>query len=493
MDNLQSFRLTESITYSSAIESKLRHLNSLRLSFCIMKLMSFQRSRYKIAEMFFILFGSSNKTECDMILSKQFAIKHKIFIPDIAKSIFVGMVIKLNLRTSRKFSFIEIIYLYLLLKKLPITSRLLQKRLHDLENNQDRFFINEKMKKFLQNYSIYKIIYNNPTRINEDYYFDESGLIYGFGGEIIISDPSINLSTHHNAGTHDFLIKSMESENLVFAKKFGKKIKKLDDETHIMLASRCASNYWHFLIEDATRLLVFKKEHPEILNPTIIISVDATQKSVEIVSKLYPESKILTVEGQSYYSSKDAFIPRSNLILDDEPRFGVHHTLTYSKGELLELRNEFLSSVRGVKPRVATKFYVRRKSGRRRILGEEELVRQLIANNFEIVDLSELEFEQQVSVFSHAEVVIGAAGAAWANLIFSSKGTRVLSLIGIDAAPWDMHEVIARDFGIKYQQLKLQHVRKEEFFYSNYLHRDVQINQNDIRKVFEWITTSSNF
>jgi capsular polysaccharide biosynthesis protein len=181
------------------------------------------------------------------------------------------------------------------------------------------------------------------------------------------------------------------------------------------------------------------------------------------------------------------------LILDDEPRFGVHHTLTYSKGELLELRNEFLSSVRGVKPRVATKFYVRRKSGRRRILGEEELVRQLIANNFEIVDLSELEFEQQVSVFSHAEVVIGAAGAAWANLIFSSKGTRVLSLIGIDAAPWDMHEVIARDFGIKYQQLKLQHVRKEEFFYSNYLHRDVQINQNDIRKVFEWITTSSNF
>jgi hypothetical protein len=73
--------------------------------------------------------------------------------------------------------------------------------------------------------------------------------------------------------------------------------------------------------------------------------------------------------------------------------------------------------------------------------------------------------------------------------MFSPKGTRVLSLIGIDAAPWDMHEVIAKDFGLNYQQLILNHVDGDEFFYSNFLHRDVRVTEDDIARVLSWISS----
>ena len=130
---------------------------------------------------------------------------------------------------------------------------------------------------------------------------------------------------------------------------------------------------------------------------------------------------------------------------------------------------------------------MRRKSGHRLLAGEEELIRRLLELKFAVVDLAELDFMDQAALFFRAEIVIGAAGAGWANLIFSPEGTRVLSLIGIDAAPWDMHEVIARDFGLNYQQLILDHVDGDEIFYANYLHRDVRITEDDIANILTWI------
>ena len=282
-------------------------------------------------------------------------------------------------------------------------------------------------------------------------------------------------------------MKSMEKDSFVFIKNSFGEIQKLDERTHIFLCSRCASNYWHFLIEDAARLVVFKENNLALTNPTIIIPGDATRRSAEIISRIYPQSEILRLENDGYYSGHNVFIPSSHLLLDDEPRFGVSHTFNYSKDHLHKLRSQILIDGGFPKPKFGNRFYVRRKSGHRLIAGEEELIRRLLEQNFAVVDLAELDFMDQAALFFRAEIVIGAAGAGWANLIFSPEGTRVLSLIGIDAAPWDMHEVIARDLGLDYQQLILDHVNGDEFFYSNYLHRDVRITEDDIANVFTWI------
>jgi capsular polysaccharide biosynthesis protein len=479
---------TEAHSAQSALESKRRHLNSLKLNFLVMKIVALEANKNKIAEKFFTIFGSSNLEECKLLLESGSRIKGNLSSPSFPRSIFVGMVIKLNSSSKSRFSFIELVYLRFLFRRIPISSRLLQYRLHDLGSVSNPRFVRERMKIFYQTYSLHKIHYRNPEKIDKNYYVRGNGLIHSYKGEIIASDPSLNLSATHNAGFYNIMIKSMVNESLTFMKRIDENIVSLPDSPYIFLGSRCSSNYWHFLIEDAARLIIFKKNHPNLVNPKIIISGDATRCSLEIVSKIYPQSTILRFNGRGY-SGQEIYIPSSSLKLDDEPRFGVHHTFNYSTKDLLELRNEILSTVGDLGFKAPTKFYVRRKSDHRLILGEEQLERLLLDLDFAIVDLSELGFDEQVSLFSNAELVVGAAGAGWANLIFASTGVRVLSLIGEDAAPWDMHRIIARDFGLEYQQLVVEHVSNKEFFYSSYLHRDIQIGVNDLEKIARWVSS----
>ena len=64
---------------------------------------------------------------------------------------------------------------------------------------------------------------------------------------------------------------------------------------------------------------------------------------------------------------------------------------------------------------------------------------------------------------------------------------RVLSLIGEDASPWDMHKVIATNLGLSYTQFPLQHLDSYELFYTNFLHRDVVLSNSDVEKILEWV------
>lgn len=71
----------------------------------------------------------------------------------------------------------------------------------------------------------------------------------------------------------------------------------------------------------------------------------------------------------------------------------------------------------------------RKDTNRRRIVNRDEVIGALKRRGFERVVLSELSFEEQVSLFRDAETVVGVHGAGLVNIVFAD-GANVLELYG---------------------------------------------------------------
>ncbi|MCE0522933.1 MAG: glycosyltransferase family 61 protein [Methylacidiphilales bacterium] len=87
--------------------------------------------------------------------------------------------------------------------------------------------------------------------------------------------------------------------------------------------------------------------------------------------------------------------------------------------------------------RPAERIYVSRANARhRRVLNEEPLVQLLARYGFRNVALEKLSFREQVELFHRAEIVVGADGSNWGDMLFAGK-IKILVLYS-DAQP-NMH------------------------------------------------------
>jgi capsular polysaccharide biosynthesis protein len=75
------------------------------------------------------------------------------------------------------------------------------------------------------------------------------------------------------------------------------------------------------------------------------------------------------------------------------------------------------------------KIYIKRNSHYRNVTNAEEVEEMLVAKGFVVVEPEKLSFIEQVELFSSAEVVVGATGASFANLIFCKPETKIIILI----------------------------------------------------------------
>jgi capsular polysaccharide biosynthesis protein len=88
---------------------------------------------------------------------------------------------------------------------------------------------------------------------------------------------------------------------------------------------------------------------------------------------------------------------------------------------------------RHFQPQVAKpwrKIYIRR-TGRRKIINETELLPHLEAMGFEIYEWKE-GVDRQIQFFAESSVVVGVHGADLANIIFCVPGSRVLEIVPTD-------------------------------------------------------------
>ncbi|MDB5146068.1 MAG: capsular polysaccharide biosynthesis protein, partial [Mucilaginibacter sp.] len=97
-------------------------------------------------------------------------------------------------------------------------------------------------------------------------------------------------------------------------------------------------------------------------------------------------------------------------------------------------------------------IYIQRLSGRK-IINEAEILSFLKTLNFQILNPEKLSVAEQASIFSSANMVIGAHGAGSTNIVFCRPGTVVIDLFSsewVNPCYW----IIAEHLNLKYGYLE---------------------------------------
>ncbi|PCJ83910.1 MAG: hypothetical protein COA54_14690 [Thiotrichaceae bacterium] len=194
----------------------------------------------------------------------------------------------------------------------------------------------------------------------------------------------------------------------------------------------CAGNYSHWLTEVLPRILLFCEDerfvdvpiiineglHPNILESLYIV----TGEKRDIIA--LPEGRCLEID-HLYVVSPTGYVPfgvRSRKSLDNPHGVFSQYALTNLAMKMQDHvgRNDKLSF---------KKILIRRNTGVRSLTNYSDIENLLVDRGFVIIEPEKLDFREQVRVFSQADIVVGATGAALVNLMFCKPHTRIIILM----------------------------------------------------------------
>ncbi len=194
----------------------------------------------------------------------------------------------------------------------------------------------------------------------------------------------------------------------------------------------CASNYAHWMTEVLPRINLFCRagtsmEVPLIIDSGLHENLKESLRTVvgdtrEIVA--LPAGTSVRVEHLSI-TSATGYIPferRTN-------RAKNHSHGRFSPFALRSLRQcleEKLDTKSGTPIR---RVFIKRNSNIRNITNAREIEELLIGRGFSVVEPEFLTHSEQVALFSNADVIVGATGAAMANLIFCRPTAKIIIMI----------------------------------------------------------------
>lgn len=246
-----------------------------------------------------------------------------------------------------------------------------------------------------------------------------------------------NFAIHHDLFNRDLEYTSEELHSRMFVNVAAGSIKLgvSDPAPERMKTAACfvdasAPNYAHWLTEVLPRIAIFCRNPdyagvPLIVNESLHANIMASLDAVVAHKNplvLLPIGRSITV-SQLFVVSCAGYLPF-------EPR--GRHAASMSHGKFSRHAFEAIrhACLSGRSPQKTPKrIYLRRNSHVRRLSNSEEIESLLVNLGFTIVDPEKLSFGAQVDLFRGAEVIIGATGAALANMIFAQSRPRIGILI----------------------------------------------------------------
>jgi len=175
--------------------------------------------------------------------------------------------------------------------------------------------------------------------------------------------------------------------------------------TGIAVTPEAPGNYYHWLIDLVPRagLLQLSSNGFDRL---LINGSGADYEQISLQALKIPSEKVLYVDSRNRFRIEEATIASMD-----------HETKAIAPWKI-----EMLRRLRDSFPRTQKSFrrlYVSRKRAAvRRVINEVEFEQLLRKANFSIVELESKPWEEQLALFSTAEVILAPHGAALANLVF---------------------------------------------------------------------------
>jgi hypothetical protein len=202
---------------------------------------------------------------------------------------------------------------------------------------------------------------------------------------------------------------TFRNRKTIVKEKNGKKV--------AVLTTDGSNTYYHWLFDILPRIQLLKKAG--IFEDVDIFILPQLKHDFQKSSLSYfnvPSSKILEIED-------DEAVLTDNLIVPSLPS----ELGTVNLWALNFIRYTFLSATSNLTPH--RKIYISRKNATaRRLLNESEIIEFLTGLGFEIIEAENLAFDDQVKIFSQAEIIVSPHGSGLSNIVFCNKKTKVIDL-----------------------------------------------------------------
>jgi capsular polysaccharide biosynthesis protein len=289
-----------------------------------------------------------------------------------------------------------------------------------------------------------------------------SNTVFGMESEdfslIPIALPSINIYRHKNVriqGDSDFVINVTDhlaindfgynmnnryenidgvlyrqKENLAVLKYDGKRCDRTI-ESGIMISGKFSLNYYHEMYEIMVKLLVLDKTEisddvPLIVDEVVFKvnsfkqlfeSLNRTGRKIIIIGK-----KEIIEFGTLYCISTIHMIPPNRKNVNDVCSSDVVFDITF----LRQMRECLLTNKSD--KQFPSKIFISRKNTKNRSYNEDDVVSLVKEYGFSIVAPEAYNFFDQMALFNGADYIIGSSGAAFSNILFCSKGCKIICL-----------------------------------------------------------------
>ncbi|EHQ27580.1 glycosyltransferase family 61 protein [Mucilaginibacter paludis] len=188
-----------------------------------------------------------------------------------------------------------------------------------------------------------------------------------------------------------------------------------DDEKYLVIHHPWFRNYYHWITEAIPRLWMVRQESSSmilLLPPLGELPVSAL-KSLEAFN----------LKGVFHIPSGKSVLVNNLFMPELKPTMA-----SFNRATLFSLKNIFTEYTKTIKINVDLGDRIllsRRKSRRRKIINEDQVIAELARYNFTVVYNEDYTFLEQISIYSNAKCLISTHGAGMTNMLFMPKGSTI--------------------------------------------------------------------
>lgn len=191
------------------------------------------------------------------------------------------------------------------------------------------------------------------------------------------------------------------------------KFSRLKNSSHLIVHDEWGVNYFHWLTDSLTRLYLAK----DLLTTcTLVLPDNYCHSYHHYTLKRFGIENIQWTDSKKVFYVNELFIPVHTdsssdfnpVLLRSAVSYLLHnHQNSLNRGEKIFISRKKVTATRG-------------------ILNEPQVIEFLKTQGFSILFTEEFSFEEQVSIFSKAKILISIHGAGLTNLMFMPEGSYVL-------------------------------------------------------------------
>jgi capsular polysaccharide biosynthesis protein len=223
----------------------------------------------------------------------------------------------------------------------------------------------------------------------------------------------------------------------------------------ILLIGRCGANYFHFLIEYATKgYIIERMSIPD--DVPLILTADLFPQELEALRRLFPGRPFVVRQHGRRLDVRKLHVPSLMTYMPDTPDISFWEVAAVNDASLSWLRTRVLGDAETGHTDGSQKIYLGRSAGRN-ITNAAEVEAVFRRHGFAIVNPAQLSFAQQVDMFRTARCIAGPIGAAFANLVFAAPGALVLGIVSPFAVQFSAFASLATFAGCRYVAVPGQH------------------------------------